>query len=142
MHTVGGAGGGGGSWFTDALGGVFGQVSTWVNVGNSVQKASFSVDMDQIPGLIDKYKQAQDMMRDILQDAQQLERLGNRGAPGADEVSHNMAQAMARKASHDIGCLSWAVDDGYKRLEDQIAQLEAAKRDYEASDHTATPRIT
>lgn len=140
MHTAGG--GGGGSWYTDAIGGVFAQASTWINVGNTAQKASFSVDMEQIPGLVEKYKQARDMLQDILTDATAVERLSTNGAPGTDEVSQGMSKAVARKAGFDTGCLSWAVNDSIKRLNDQITQLENAKRDYETSDQSATPRIT
>ncbi len=142
MHVPGGGGGDSGFFdeFTSKISRAV--VSTWINSGGTAQQASFSVDLEQIPGLIAKYEEARDKLRNILNKAQQLEQVGRSGAPGNDEVSKQLAQALGRTAGKEPGCLSWAVNDGIDRLNSQIEQLETAKRNYEASDDTANPRIT
>lgn len=112
-------------------------VTTYVNSGGTAQKASFSVDIDQIPGLIAKYEEAQFKLHNILAKAQQL---SNIAPPGGDEVSQKLATSLSEMAGHKEGCLSWAVDDGIKRLQSQIDQLKAAQNDYQATDEAATPR--
>lgn len=113
-------------------------VNTYVNAGGGVQQASFSVDIEQIPGLIEKYQEARAKLVKIRNSAF---RLGAAiSAPGEDEVSKQMTHELARRAHYDAGCLGHAVDEGIKRLTDQIEQLEAALRDYQNTDESAIAR--
>lgn len=142
MHVAGGGGGSDPGFFEQIGNSLFmgsrALVNTWVNSGGAAQQASFSVDIEQIPGLIAKYEQARDEMDEILQDAQELQRIP---APGEDEVSKQMVHDLRKKAGNDPGCLSWAVNDGRQRLQDQIDQLKQARLDYQNADEAATPRI-
>lgn len=128
------AGGGGGTYWP----GQFASVNTWVNTDGGVQQATFSVDMDQVPGLIAKYEEAREMLDEILQDAQELRKVA---PPGTDETSVQLADNLGRMAGGEEGCLSWAVTDGRQRIQDQIDQLKAALHDYQNADEAATPRI-
>ncbi|MGW1677669.1 hypothetical protein [Saccharopolyspora sp. NPDC002376] len=112
-------------------------IHTAVNAGGSTQAASFSVDIDQIPGLIASYEDAREKMERILQKAQQL---GSLQKPGEDEVSNRLTESLKEMAGHNEGCLSWAVADGVKRLTNQIDQLKAAQREYQTTDENATAR--
>ena len=51
-------------------------IHTAVNAGGSAQAASFTVDVEQIPGLIAKYEEAQEKLEAILTKAQQLRKIG------------------------------------------------------------------
>ncbi|MFI0470974.1 MULTISPECIES: hypothetical protein [Saccharopolyspora] len=112
-------------------------VHTAINSGGSAQAASFTVDIEQIPGLIAKYEDAREKMERILRKAQQL---GNIQGPGEDEVSQRLVTSLNEMAGHNEGCLSWAVADGIKRLTSQIDQLKAAQREYQTTDENATAR--
>ncbi|MDR7301500.1 hypothetical protein [Haloactinomyces albus] len=128
-------GGGGGTYwpgqFDHAL------VNTYINTGGGVQQGTFRVDMDQIPGLIAKYKDARDKLADIAVDARFLQTID---APGNDEVSEQMTRELARKAGVEQGSLVKAVNDGIERLNDQINQLEEARANYDAAEEAATAR--
>ncbi|RKT83721.1 hypothetical protein SAMN05421805_1207 [Saccharopolyspora antimicrobica] len=112
-------------------------IHTAINSGGTAQSASFSVDIEQIPGLIASYEDAREKMERILQKAQQL---GNLQKPGEDEVSTQLTESLKEMAGHKEGCLSWAVADGVKRLTNQIEQLKAAQREYQTADENATAR--
>ncbi len=113
-------------------------VNTHVNDGNNgVEQASFSVDVEQLPELVEQYKKARTKLHDILQkttDLQQIE------GPGTDEVSQKLAQSLGDMAGEEPGKLAWVVNKTIERLNSQIEQLEAARHDYEATDEEATPR--
>lgn len=113
-------------------------VNTYVNAGGGVQQASFSVDIEQIPGLIEKYQEARAKLTRIKNNAFRL--TSALSAPGEDEVSKQMTKELALKGQSDVGCLGHAVDEGIKRLTDQIEQLEAALRDYQNTDESAIAR--
>ncbi|MGJ7905628.1 hypothetical protein ACOQFL_04020 [Actinopolyspora sp. H202] len=115
-------------------------VATHVNSGGRAESAAYSVDLERIPGLIEKYEQAREKLRDIDAKADDLGRLMYTGHPGNDEVSRRAARDFAAKAGDDPGALKWAVRDGIERLTEQIEQLKAAKRGYEVSEEQATPR--
>ncbi|SDP88314.1 hypothetical protein SAMN04487905_111184 [Actinopolyspora xinjiangensis] len=115
-------------------------VATHVNSGGQAESAAYSVDLERIPGLIEKYEQARDKLREIDTKAGDLVQLGEAGAPGNDEVSRRTARDFAAKADDDPGALWWAIRDGIERLTEQIEQLKAAKRGYEVSEEQATPR--
>ncbi|KEI45466.1 hypothetical protein GU90_03215 [Saccharopolyspora rectivirgula] len=112
-------------------------VNTYINTAGGVQKASFTVDIEQIPGLIEKYKDAREKLRKILQKSYRLRSIT---PPGEDEISQQMANSLSKMATDEPGCLAEAVRDGIKRLTDQINQLEAALRDYRSTDEAATAR--
>lgn len=113
------------------------QVTTYVNSGGTAQQASFSVDIEQIPGLIASYKDAQDSLRKILRKSQELQEIA---PPGNDEVSQKLAKSLGEMAGNKEGGLSWAVSDAISRLQSQIDQLHAAQNDYQATDEAAKPR--
>ncbi|MGW3469419.1 hypothetical protein ACWDKQ_13325 [Saccharopolyspora sp. NPDC000995] len=112
-------------------------IHTAINSGGTAKAASFQVDIEQIPGLIASYKDAQDKLDEILEKAQQLTAIA---PPGDDEVSERLASALGDMAGHNEGCLSWAVDDAKKRLQVQIEQLQAASRDYQNIDEDSRIR--
>ncbi|MER7015579.1 hypothetical protein ABT324_29445 [Saccharopolyspora sp. NPDC000359] len=112
-------------------------IHTAINAGGSAQAASFSVDIEQIPGLIAKYEEAQDKLGKILRKAQDLRYING---PGKDEVSQKLASALGEMAGDGEGCLSWAVNDARKRLQSQIDQLKAAQGTYTSTDEAATAR--
>ena len=113
-------------------------VNTHVNDGNGgVQQASFSVDAEQIPDLVAKYKEARDKLTAIRQKATELQEFTG---PAEDEVSQKLARSLGRMASEEPGKLAWVVDKTIDRLTNQIEQLEAAQRDYRSTDEEATPR--
>ncbi|MER5389893.1 hypothetical protein [Saccharopolyspora sp. NPDC002686] len=112
-------------------------IHTAINSGGSAQAASFSVDVEQIPGLIASYEDAREKMERILRKAQQL---GSLQKPGEDEVSNKLTESLKEMAGRNEGCLSWAVADGVKRLTTQIEQLKAAQREYQTTDENATAR--
>ncbi|MHA6798560.1 hypothetical protein [Bounagaea algeriensis] len=113
-------------------------VNTHVNDGSGgVQQASFSVDVEQIPGLVAKYRGAQDKLRGIKRKAAELRELPG---PAADEVSQKLAQSLGSMAGEEPGKLTWVVDATIDRLQNQIEQLEAAQRDYQSTDEEAIPR--
>ncbi|MHA6802514.1 hypothetical protein [Salinifilum ghardaiensis] len=113
-------------------------VNTHVNDGSGgVQQATFSVDVEQIPDLVAKYKEAREKLHGIRQKANDLQRPAE---PAADEVSQKIKQSLGNMAGEEPGQLSWVVDKTIERLNNQIEQLEAAQRDYRATDDEATPR--
>lgn len=112
-------------------------IHTAVNSGGSAQAASFTVDTEQIPGLIAKYEEAQEKLAGILQKAQDLR---NINGPGKDEVSKKLAESLGEMAGDNEGCLSWAVNDARSRLQAQIDQLKAAQGTYQNTDADAAPR--
>lgn len=112
-------------------------VNTFVNTaGMSVQQASFSVDLEQIPRLIAKYEEAIGELRGVSRKARQLE---NIGAPGEDEVSKNLARSLGKMAGDGDGNLAWVVTKCIERLQNQIDQLKAAQSGYRTADENATP---
>lgn len=112
-------------------------IHTAVNAGGSAQAASFTVDVEQIPGLIAKYEEAQEKLEAILTKAQQLRKIT---PPGKDEVSRKLADSLGQMAGNDEGCLSWAVNDARKRIQSQIDQLKAAQSTYQNTDEDASIR--
>lgn len=112
-------------------------IHTAINSGGTAQAASFTVDIEQIPGLITKYEEAQDKLLDILTQAQRLRHING---PGDDEVSKRLASALGDMAGEDEGCLSWAVNDARARIQSQIDQLKAALGTYKTTDENATAR--
>ncbi|MDA3630792.1 hypothetical protein OU415_35570 [Saccharopolyspora sp. WRP15-2] len=112
-------------------------IHTAINSGGSAQAASFSVDIEQIPGLIAKYEEAQDKLLDIVQKAQELQ---NIAPPGDDEVSQKLASALGEMAGDGEGCLTWAVNDARSRIQSQIDQLKAALGTYKNTDDDASIR--
>ncbi|MEY8040451.1 hypothetical protein [Saccharopolyspora cebuensis] len=120
-------------------------VHTVVNTGSAggggagAAQASFSVDIEQIPGLIAKYEEARDLLVAIGESAVETENISRRRA-GEDEVSGKVAEAMATMTSNEPGKLGWAVQQCITRIEDQISQLKAAQSGYQTADEAATPR--
>ncbi|QGK68579.1 hypothetical protein GIY23_02540 [Allosaccharopolyspora coralli] len=114
-------------------------VNTAVNSGGTAQAASFSVELDQIPALIAKYEDAQQKLQSIRR---QASRLSTVGAPGNDEVSKNLAQALNDMATNGPGSLLDAVTDGINRVKHQIEQLKSAQQGYQQADESATPTRT
>ncbi|MHA6800466.1 hypothetical protein [Bounagaea algeriensis] len=113
-------------------------VNTHVNDGSGgVQQASFSVDVEQIPDLVAKYKEAQDKLRGILSKTTDMQKMTG---PGTDEVSQKIATSLNQMAGEEPGNLAWVVNKTIERLQNQIEQLEAAQRDYQSTDEEATPR--
>ncbi|GAA2810292.1 hypothetical protein [Saccharopolyspora taberi] len=112
-------------------------IHTAVNAGGVAQQASFSVDVDRIPALITQYKEARDKLASIVPKATRLGTIVV--PPGEDEISGQLTKALNQMAGGKPGSLLEAVNDGIKRLNHQIAQLEAALRDYQAADEAATP---
>lgn len=112
-------------------------IHTAVNSGGTAQSASFSVDIEQIPGLIAKYEEAQEKLLDILNKAQDLQYING---PGKDEVSRKLAESLAEMAGSNEGCLSWAVNDARTRIQSQIDQLKAAQGTYQNTDEDASIR--
>jgi hypothetical protein len=112
-------------------------IHTAINAGGTAQAASFTVDIEQIPGLIAKYEEAVEKLEQILMRAQQLRKVA---PPGDDEVSKKLADSLGEMASNNEGCLSWAVNDARKRLQVQIDQLKAAQGTYQNTDEAATAR--
>ncbi|MGP4021663.1 PE domain-containing protein [Saccharopolyspora sp. 5N708] len=112
-------------------------VHTAINSGGTATAASFSVDIEQIPGLIAKYEDAVEKLEQILMKAQQLRKVA---PPGEDEVSEKLANSLGEMAGNNEGCLSWAVNDARKRLQAQIDQLKAAQGTYQSTDEAATAR--
>ncbi|MEV6234164.1 hypothetical protein AB0L88_40500 [Saccharopolyspora shandongensis] len=112
-------------------------IHTAVNSGGSAQAASFTVDVEQIPGLITKYEEAQEKLGKILQKAQDLRYING---PGEDEVSQKLASALGEMAGDGEGCLSWAVNDARERIQAQINQLKAALGTYQNTDEDASIR--
>ncbi|MDA3648239.1 hypothetical protein LZ318_18105 [Saccharopolyspora indica] len=110
-------------------------IHTAVNSGGTAQAASFSVDIEQIPGLIAKYEEAQDKLDRILRKAQDLRYING---PGEDEVSQQLASALGEMAGDGEGCLSWAVNDARTRIQGMIDQLKAAQGTYTSTDEAAT----
>ncbi|WP_433871165.1 hypothetical protein [Saccharopolyspora sp. CA-218241] len=106
--------------------------------GAAATQASFSVDIEQIPGLIAKYQEAQDELRAIQRHANQLANL--KIGAGDDEVSGKASEALAKMAGNDRGNLGWAVTQCIERLQGQIDQLKAAQSGYQSADEAATPR--
>ncbi|WP_460956834.1 hypothetical protein [Parasphingorhabdus pacifica] len=124
---------------TPGMGGIaagMAQVSTYVNTGGTAQQASFSVDLDQAPGLLASYKDAREQLSKIATKAARLQLIGS---PGDDEVSKKLVKDLGKMASSEPGCLLEAVNDGIKRLNEQIEQLENAINDYQAADENAKP---
>ncbi|SDY21924.1 hypothetical protein SAMN05216215_10227 [Saccharopolyspora shandongensis] len=112
-------------------------IHTAINSGGSAQSASFTVDIEQIPGLITEYQKAQDKLGEILLAAQQLKKIA---PPGDDEVSQRLSDALGEMAGENEGCLSWAVNDARARIQTQIDQLKAAQGGYQATDENASIR--
>ncbi|MER7078073.1 hypothetical protein SAMN02982929_07114 [Saccharopolyspora kobensis] len=112
-------------------------IHTAINAGGSAQAASFSVDIEQIPGLIAKYEEAQDKFMDILEKAQELK---NIAPPGDDEVSQKLASSLSEMAGNNEGCLVWAINDARMRIQSQIDQLKAAQSTYQNTDEDASIR--
>ncbi|MCI2424247.1 PE domain-containing protein [Saccharopolyspora sp. K220] len=112
-------------------------IHTAINSGGTAKAASFSVDIEQIPGLIAKYEEAVEKLEQILMKAQQLRKVA---PPGDDEVSKKLADSLGEMAGNNEGCLSWAVNDARKRLQTQIDQLKAAQGTYQSTDEAATAR--
>lgn len=112
-------------------------IHTAVNSGGTAQSASFSVDIEQIPGLIAKYEEAMEKLTDILTKAQQLQKIA---PPGDDEVSKTLAKSLGEMAGNNEGCLSWAVNDARARIQSQIDQLKAAQGTYQNTDEDASIR--
>lgn len=136
MFTVGGGGGPIGGVALTPLAAV---VKTAVNVGGGVQQASFSVDLDQIPGLIAKYEEAREKLVAIQKKAGDLQ---NVVPPGDDEVSAKLASSLGEMAGSGDGKLGWAVSQAIERLQGQIDQLKAAQQGYQTSDENATAQQT
>lgn len=111
-------------------------ISTIASSGGSAQQASFSVEIDQIPGLIAKYEEAQRKLAAIQDKAMQLKDVT---PPGDDEVSAKLAQSLGEMAGDGDGKLSWAVTQGIERLQGQIDQLKSAQSSYQGADEQATP---
>ncbi|MEV0703832.1 hypothetical protein AB0I53_38775 [Saccharopolyspora sp. NPDC050389] len=112
-------------------------VHTAINSGGSAQAASFTVDIEQIPGLITEYEKAQDKLDEILMAAQQLQKIA---PPGDDEVSQRLSDSLGEMAGENEGCLSWAVNDARARIQTQIDQLKAAQGGYQNTDEDASIR--
>lgn len=112
-------------------------IHTAVNSGGTAQSASFSVDIEQIPGLIAKYEEAQEKLNGILEKAQELKKIA---PPGNDEVSKTLAKSLGEMAGDNEGCLSWAVNDARERIQSQIDQLKAAQGTYQNTDENASIR--
>ncbi|GAA0511707.1 hypothetical protein GCM10009545_12140 [Saccharopolyspora thermophila] len=112
-------------------------IHTAINSGGTAKAASFSVDIEQIPGLITKYEEAQDKLLDILTKAQELRKIS---PPGKDEVSNRLANALGEMAGESEGCLSWAVNDARSRIQSMIDQLKAAQGTYQRTDEAASIR--
>lgn len=113
-------------------------VNTHVNDGQGgVQQASFSVEVEQIPELVAQYTQARDKLEAIRQKAGELR---TPPGPAEDEVSQKLARSLGAMAGEEPGKLAWVVSQTIERLNDQIAQLQAAQRDYQSTDEEATPR--
>lgn len=112
-------------------------IHTAINAGGSAQTASFTVDIEQIPGLIAEYQKAQDKLGEILMAAQQLKKVA---PPGDDEVSERLSMALGEMAGESEGCLSWAVNDARARIQTQIDQLKAAQSGYQTTDEDASIR--
>ncbi|MGW5644948.1 hypothetical protein ACWEV3_36345 [Saccharopolyspora sp. NPDC003752] len=112
-------------------------IHTAINSGGSAQAASFTVDIEQIPGLIAEYEKAQDKLGDILMKAQDLQ---NVAPPGDDEASQKLATDLGEMAGNNEGCLSWAVNDARARIQSQIDQLKAALGTYQNTDEDASIR--
>jgi hypothetical protein len=112
-------------------------IHTAINAGGSAQAAAFTVDIEQIPGLIAKYEEAQEKLGKILSKAQDLRYING---PGKDEVSQRLATALGDMAGDGEGCLSWAVNDARDRIQTQINQLKAALGTYQNTDEDASIR--
>ncbi|MBB5153798.1 hypothetical protein [Saccharopolyspora phatthalungensis] len=112
-------------------------IHTAINSGGTAKAASFSVDIEQIPGLIAEYEKARDKLSDILMTAQDLRYIKG---PGEDDVSQKLAKALGEMAGDGEGCLSWAVNDARNRIQAQIDQLKAAQGTYQNTDEAATAR--
>ncbi|SHH01150.1 hypothetical protein [Streptoalloteichus hindustanus] len=107
-------------------------IHTWVNDGaGGVHQASFSVDPDQLPVLRQGLQQAQDKLIALRSDAFEL--LGI-PAPGNDEVSRRAVERFARQVDGPDGTLLKAVDDGTRRLQDIIDQIDALTKTYQQAD--------
>lgn len=116
-------------------------VSTHVNTGGTAQQVSYSVDLDQIPGLIAKYENARQKLTVILRKARDIDQLGDHARPGDDEVSRNATTTLLRKAGDSPGSLAWSVRDAIDRITSQIEQLKAAKAGYEANEEAAVSEM-
>ncbi|MHA6803490.1 hypothetical protein [Salinifilum ghardaiensis] len=89
-------------------------VNTHVNDGSGgAEQPSLSVDVEQVPGLVEQHEKARDKLHDILRkttDLQQVE------GPGTDEVSQKLAQPLGDVAGEDPGELTWVVDKTIEHL--------------------------
>lgn len=128
MYIVGGGGGGGAPRAV---------VATHVNEGGAAKQVSYSVDLEQIPGLIAKYEEARERLHKILNKATEIERLGDNVSPGSDEVSRNSTKTLTGKAGEGQGGLAWSVRDAIDRISSQIDQLKAARTQYANSEDAA-----
>ncbi|GAB2749765.1 hypothetical protein GCM10027174_25290 [Salinifilum aidingensis] len=89
-------------------------VNTHVNDGSGgAEQPSFSVDVEQVPGLVEQHEKARDKLHDILRkttDLQQVE------GPGTDEVSQKLPQPLGDVTGEDPGKLAWVVNKTIERL--------------------------
>ncbi|MCP2259165.1 hypothetical protein LX15_002866 [Streptoalloteichus tenebrarius] len=110
-------------------------IQTWVNDGaGGVQQASFTVHLDQLPTLREGIQQARDKLFAIHDEARSL---GNIPAPGNDEVSRRAVENLGERAKDTEGGLMRAINDGVRRLQDILDQIDAISRTYQQADQNS-----
>ncbi|GAA3876008.1 hypothetical protein GCM10022243_46140 [Saccharothrix violaceirubra] len=97
-------------------------------------QTKFSVDPAQARKLIDGLYAALDKLTKLAQEA---DRLRQTESPGKDLYSGFATLAIRKAAGTDPGGYAWANDQARKALKKTIENIEAALRQYEATERVA-----